>query len=148
MPNNVQLKEFAAHAVIREIGEQLTPAGLDAAMLITIALKEALQHYHKYGAELSRMQISDESVLKRLSKKQASELRYSDGKRRMVMKQADEVFVALKLQTAEFIGIIERNIAQMESAKPEAELKLHNLQRQGQGFKPVKRITKKTNPSK
>lgn len=142
--NNASLKEFASSVVVLEVGRQLSDPGIDATMLISIALRQAITHYRAYQAELMGISINTDQIIARLSDVQQQEVKLSKNKQVMLTAIVQKELADFKKVTAGIIDFLERNQQQVDSASPSAQLRLKNLLRQEQGLKPLKRLPKDT----
>jgi hypothetical protein len=138
----VSLEDFTKNAILLLVGRGLTEKGIDKTMLISILLKQAVGLYTDYQQEVEGMEFTDDQVLDLLTDKQREEVAHSKNKRDKVMGQFRRDFKHFKEQTKRIIEYLEANRAQMESASPAAQLRLHNLLRADQGLRPVKRLPK------
>ena len=136
------LREFGQSVVARLIGQKLTPTALDKTIIISSLMAQAVKHYEFYDDELQSMSFTIEDVLPFLPDWQADEVRDSKNKQDIVMAGVRAVEKEIKKRNRLIINMLRDTKMQMDSARPEVKLKIHNLERAEQGRNPVKRLPK------
>lgn len=138
----MDLREFGRTVVAQLIGRKLSETALEKTMIISSLMAQAVKHYEYYDFELQQMQFTLEEVLPFLPDWQADEIKASKNKQDKLMAGVREIEKEVKKRNHLIINMLKDTEMQMRSAREEVKLKIHNLDRQQQGLKPVKHLPK------